>query len=537
MAASLALTAVVIAASAVNLDLDAADDFIVLGDGNFHTAGVTVRSRKSGGGSTITIGKYGSTPELYTYNDSPRGVSYTGGTPQASDSGWISGCYDGTNDGGGTTVGGGLTVTAPASTTKRRLRIYWGTWACRCTVQASLSDGSASAVSNTTTIDTPSGGTGYIEVEYEAGSGGQTLLVNFFTNRVDSAYGNTTIQAATVKAIAAAGSTITAASGVATTSTLAGRSTVARAATAVTGLATASTLAGRSTVARAPTAAAGLATASTLAGRATAASTPTAAAGTATAGTLVGSAITIVAGSPTPAAGVATTSNLAGSSSAAAGLTAAAGTATAATLGAASVAAASITPAAGQAVAADLVGSSSAPGQADIVPAAGQATTSTLASSVTVAASMVPAAGVAITATLGSNGVPETRSMGFEMSSGRIREVRIKPLLQRVLEARNSRRVRPQRDRAAQRAKRIEVQAAQMLLDDDATRAEFEGLLTAWRVQRPEVPENVAPVEAFMSQVAFRIEQQGAMAEAIALMHAQQRARNDEEAIALLLLA
>lgn len=207
MAASLAITGIAVSGTAVNLDTDAGDDYIVFGDGNFHTSGQVVWTRKSGGGSQISVGTYGSTPGYFTYNDSPRGVSWTGGTPNATGSGWINGFYDGLNDGGSTTVGGGFTITVPASTTKRRLRFYWGTWGCRVTVSASLSDSSASPVSNTTTIDTPSGGTGYVEIEYEAASASQTLLVNFFTNRVDQAYGNTTLQAATLKAIGSSGVT------------------------------------------------------------------------------------------------------------------------------------------------------------------------------------------------------------------------------------------------------------------------------------------------------------------------------------------
>lgn len=215
MAASLAITNITISGAAVDLDSDAPDDFSVYGDGNFHTAGSAPWTRKSGGGATITAGLYGSTPELYSYNDSPRTLSWTGGTPNATGSGWPNGIYDGTNDGGGTTVGGGYVITVPASTTARRIRIYWGTWACRVTVEASLSDASAPPVSNSTTIDTPTGGNGVVEIEYEAG-GAATLTVNFFTNRVDSAFGNTTLQAVTTKAIGSADVTVDA-TGVAAT--------------------------------------------------------------------------------------------------------------------------------------------------------------------------------------------------------------------------------------------------------------------------------------------------------------------------------
>ena len=473
--------------------------------------------RKSGGGSLIG-NLTCSVAQLESFTAALQAISWTGGTPTASGSN-TNGEYNNLNSSGTTTNGANCSWTFPVGTAGITARVYLGAFASNVTISASLSDGSAGPASNTSMTNGRNDGAdssyGYLDITAAAGSAGQTLTVTATAAAAGFAQFSDVEPVGAGIIVAAGGSTITAAAGAATTSTLAGAATKAAAITAAAGAATASSMAGRSTAAAAISSAAGTSTASTLAGRA------------------------IVSAAITPAAGSSTTSSLGATSTAAATIGAAAGAATASTLQGASTAAASISPAAGSATAATMVGSSTAPGAGAIVPAAGQATTSALAGSSIVAASFVPASGAATTSTMASNGVsPVTQGgMGFEMSSRPIREVRIKPLLQRVLEARNSRRVRPQRDRAAERAKRIEVQAAQMLLDDDATRAEFEGLLSAWRVQRPQVPEDVAPVEAFMSQVAFRIEQLGEMQHAIVMANAQKRARNDEEALVLLLMA
>jgi hypothetical protein len=386
-----------------------------------------------------------------------------------------SGNQNGVWFGGTGTVGHGCRITFPAGTDTREATIYLGAYAERLSIAASLSDASASPASNTTTIsdDPQSGVAGYVTFEYSAASAGQTLTVDVTCAEGFNGFGNTTLSGAGWKSLAPAGSTVTPADGTATSSTITGAALKAAATTAAAGSATASSLVARSNAAATCTAAAGIATSSTVAGSASAAASITAASGVATTGTLVGSA--------------------------------------------------------------------GEPDASSITPAAGSATTSTLSGAVLASASIVPAGGVASTETLASNGEPPAVAIGkgFEMggASQRIREVSVKPLLQRVLEARSAKRIRPKADRAAERAKRIEVQAADMLLSDDATRAEFEGLMAAWRVQRPRVPEDKSPAEAFMSQVAFRIEQLGEIERAQAMADAQRKARNDEEALFLLLMA
>lgn len=122
---------------------------------------------------------------------------------------------------------------------------------------------------------------------------------------------------------------------------------------------------------------------------------------------------------------------------------------------------------------------------------------------------------------------------GFE--AGGAREVSFKPLMQRILEARNEKRVKPAKERAAKRAKVIEVQAAQVALEDGGE-ARFRALMQQWLAQRPVIPagSGLEAQLAFMAQVAFRIQQMQAEEQARAVLAAQ---IDEEEALIALLLA
>ena len=303
--------------------------------------------------------------------------------------------------------------------------------------------------------------------------------------------------------------------------------------TPAAGVATSSTMAGRSTAASAMTAAAGVATSSTMVGKSTAASTMTTAAGAATTSTMTGKATT--AATMTPAAGAATSSTMVGRSSAASAMTPAAGTSTAGAMAGASVAVASMVPAAGVATSATMVGSSAAAGSANMVPAAGQATSATMAGSSIAAASMVPAAGVATTATMSTSGgaAPAERNMGFE-----IRSTYRKPLLRRILEERYPK-VKPRHERAQKRAKAIELEAVELVLDQPQAESAFAALQKRWAAERPVVPPALAdvdPMALFRAQIAFRLRQQQLEEQALAMLAAQRR-RQEEDALIALLLA
>ncbi len=96
--------------------------------------------------------------------------------------------------------------------------------------------------------------------------------------------------------------------------------------------------------------------------------------------------------------------------------------------------------------------------------------------------------------------------------------------------------MKPAKERAAKRAKVIEVQAAELVLQHDGAEERFRELMAGWLAQRPVIPSVVAevdPMQLFMAQVAFRIQQMQAEEQARARLAAQ----DEEEALIALLLA
>jgi hypothetical protein len=137
--------------------------------------------------------------------------------------------------------------------------------------------------------------------------------------------------------------------------------------------------------------------------------------------------------------------------------------------------------------------------------------------------------------TVGTPAPAPARLGGYELSGAR--EVSFKPLMQRVLEARSAKRVKPAKERAQKRAKVIEVEAAQVALEDGAE-ARFRELMDSWLAQRPVMPRGLDPQQLFLAQVAFRIQQMQAEQQARAVVERQIAAQIDEEeALIALLLA
>lgn len=102
------------------------------------------------------------------------------------------------------------------------------------------------------------------------------------------------------------------------------------------------------------------------------------------------------------------------------------------------------------------------------------------------------------------------RNAGFVMGgASRIaREVYRKPLLQRVIETRAPK-VKPPKERAAKRAKDIEVRAAQIVVSGVEGQG-IDQLAKEWAAQRPYIPETAQQIpmeDLFLAQVAFRINQ------------------------------
>lgn len=116
---------------------------------------------------------------------------------------------------------------------------------------------------------------------------------------------------------------------------------------------------------------------------------------------------------------------------------------------------------------------------------------------------------------------------GAGFSMGGAREVYRTPILQRALEARAPK-VKPAKERAAKRAKDIEVRAAQIVVSG-AQPSMLEQMTREWMAQRPYIPPKAQGIpleDLFLAQVAFRIQQLDLLKD-----------QDDEEAIIALLLS
>jgi hypothetical protein len=126
---------------------------------------------KAGGGSRISnVTKLGS-GSYGAYYDPSRDVSWTDGTPLASDSGDDG--YIWAND----ALGAGYSFTMPASTTTQTLYVYAGGYSSGATLTAHLSDGSAADY-----VATASGSGLYANlytISFKAASAGQTLKISY----------------------------------------------------------------------------------------------------------------------------------------------------------------------------------------------------------------------------------------------------------------------------------------------------------------------------------------------------------------------
>jgi hypothetical protein len=176
-----------------NLSSPAQTDWI-----EYHS--VTTPNRKSGGGSTIglaTVLGSGVTLGTFTFGI---GYTWTDGTPQASGTAVTEGIAEQATT---PAVGQGFQFTLPADTTSRTVTIYWGGNSCATQLVATLSDGSATAVTHTPTA-TGAGNPGYYSttLTYAANAASQTLTIACTVKTLQSG-GNTWLGAAKYLASAA----------------------------------------------------------------------------------------------------------------------------------------------------------------------------------------------------------------------------------------------------------------------------------------------------------------------------------------------
>jgi hypothetical protein len=188
------------AAGTFNLTAEGTADWVHWGDATL--------TRKNGVAAQISIyGVVGSgTPS--TYNNDPRALSWTDGTPTSGGSN-NNGLYI-------NFAGNGFSFTAPADTSTRTLIVHAGGWLSAGAFTAHLSDGSAADY-----VDFTSQASGQYDrnytLTYSAASAGQTLKVSWVTN---AGSGNVTLNGAALALNGAAPASIAATLGTPQTATV-----------------------------------------------------------------------------------------------------------------------------------------------------------------------------------------------------------------------------------------------------------------------------------------------------------------------------
>jgi len=152
-------------------------DFSAAGDADWVHWGLDgdVAAYNHRSGVTPSISNYvqlGDATLLQTNCCIETGFSWSDGTPAATATNAIGGVYVDTAN----TGGDGFQFSVPADTTPRTLLVYAGNWCVREKLQATLSDGSAPTVVDTS-FDVPTAqlANAIYTVSFQAGSPGQTL--------------------------------------------------------------------------------------------------------------------------------------------------------------------------------------------------------------------------------------------------------------------------------------------------------------------------------------------------------------------------
>ena len=163
--------------TAANLTTEGGADWIHWGD--------SVLNRKTGVAAQISNYSIVGTGIAQTYNNDLRPLTWTDGTPTASNSNDTNGVYI-------VGAGNGFSITLPANTTTRTVTIHVGGWSSGGTLTAHLSDNSAANFVDTTSFSALSYDRNYTVI-YNAASAGQTLTVTWV---MSSGNGNVTLNGA-----------------------------------------------------------------------------------------------------------------------------------------------------------------------------------------------------------------------------------------------------------------------------------------------------------------------------------------------------
>lgn len=167
---------------------------------NWGATSVIASDWKSGAGNTIANPTVIGTAAIAAgYTGDPRTVGWTDGTFIGTNNS-TNGIYN-----GGGNAGDGFQIVLVADLNVRTVYIYIGAFNATSpgTITATLSDGSAGPVTDSTTLTGPGSTSidGVIKLVFQANSNGQTLTVTW----VQGAAGNVTLQAAAIASITAGG--------------------------------------------------------------------------------------------------------------------------------------------------------------------------------------------------------------------------------------------------------------------------------------------------------------------------------------------
>lgn len=150
----------------------------------------TSLDRKNGVTAQINYLKIG-TGSQFRLTDATYSQKWTDGTPTQTNAGTTTGIF--TNS-----ISNGFQLTVPANTTPQILRLYVGLWAATGKMEATLSDGSAPAVIDTSFSNQSNVSHALFTINFKAASAGQTLTVKYTLIGTYISGGNVTLDSATL---------------------------------------------------------------------------------------------------------------------------------------------------------------------------------------------------------------------------------------------------------------------------------------------------------------------------------------------------
>lgn len=165
----------------------------------YNTANGTPDIRRNGGGSIIPAVTLTNGGTFLNHTSYPRTITWTGGTPTGSGSS-TRGVFINTAN---AAIGKGMQIVLPADTTMRTVKLYMSYYnVSTVTVTATLSDGSAAQVVNTSLLtaigQVNDEGSGVITLNYNAASAGQTLTLRWEIT-AGSSDGDISVNAVSIK--------------------------------------------------------------------------------------------------------------------------------------------------------------------------------------------------------------------------------------------------------------------------------------------------------------------------------------------------